>query len=367
MGTMLPPFSVRSLSKTPFKNLLYNRSTMSSTPPLNRILSGFYVVLTLAIGLAALIWPSVRSWTYAPLRDALLPDFYLPTRAGQPVKLVVAAPTTLESWVKTAAAEFTQQNSLIQIEVTPLRGLDANRRLNTVTGQPDVWIAEADFARLAAGGVPYETQGAPLAQDTFIWVAASSQTALAGNLGWRTVAEAANGNPQFRIAMPPLGSLEGMAACLSAAADYYAQDRLSPAQINDAAFRSWLKALLQAAPDLSRNPRDQLASRPPQADAGLILNSDWRQLNQAGFIYQMPAYSIDFNYPYYIRSNWQNVPPDEADTRRAAAEKFKAFLLGSGPQSRLNSFGLERPDTRLTAPLLTVDEVTIRALQFCWQ
>ncbi len=340
---------------------------MSSTPPLNRILFGFYVVLTLAVGLAALIWPSVRSWTYAPLRDALLPDFFLPTRAGQPVKLVVAAPTTLEGWVKASAAEFTQQNALIQIEVTPLRGLDANRRLNTLTGQPDVWIAEADFARLAAGGVPYETQGTPLAQDTFIWVAASSQTALAANLGWRTVAETANSNPQFRIAMPPLNSVEGMAACLLAAADYYAQDKVTPAQINDAAFRTWLKALLQAAPDLSRNPRDQLASRPPQADAGLILNSDWGQLNQGGFIHQMPAYNVAFNYPYYIRSNWQNVPSDEADAHRAAAEKFRAFLLSAGPQSRLNSSGLQRPDTRLTVPLLTIDEATIRALQFCWQ
>jgi hypothetical protein len=340
---------------------------MSNTPPLNRILFGLYILLTLAIGLAALIWPSVRSWTYAPLRDTLLPNFFLPTRAGQPVTLAVAVPTTLESWVKASAAEFSQQNALIQIAVTPLRGLDANRRLNTVTGLPDVWIAEADFARLAAGGIPYETQGTPLAQDTLIWVAAKSQTALAGDLGWKTVAEAASRNPQFRIAMPPLNSVEGMAACLSAAAEYHAQDQLAPAQINDPAFRGWLKALLQAAPDLSRNPRDQLASRPPQADAGLILNSDWHQLNQGGFLFQAPSYNVAFNYPYFIRSNWQNLQPDEADAHRAAAEKFKTYLLSSGPQSRLGNYGLDRPDAHLTAPRLTMDEATIRALQFCWQ
>jgi hypothetical protein len=340
---------------------------MSNTPPLNRILFGLYVLLTLAVGLAALIWPSVRSWTYAPLRDTLLPNFFLPTRAGQPVTLAVAVPSTLERWVKDSATEFTQQNALVQIEVTPLRGLDANRRLNTVTGQPDVWIAEADFARLAAGGIPYQTQGSPLAQDTFVWVTAASQTALASDLGWKTVAAAADHNPQFRIAVPPLNSVEGMAACLSASAEYFAQDHLTPAQINDPAFRGWLKALLQAAPDLSRNPRDQLSSRPPQADAGLILNSDWHQLNQNSFLSQSPSYNVAFNYPYYIRSNWENVQPDEADAHRAAAEKFETFLLSSGPQSRLSTYGLDRPGTRLTAPLLTMDEATIRALQFCWQ
>ncbi len=64
MGPMLPPFSVRPISKPTFKNLLYNRNTMSSTPPLNRILFGFYVVLTLAVGLAALIWAGV-TWSCA--------------------------------------------------------------------------------------------------------------------------------------------------------------------------------------------------------------------------------------------------------------------------------------------------------------
>ena len=340
---------------------------MSNTPPLNRMLFGLYVLLTLAIGTAAVIWPSVRNLAYAPVRDSLFPNVFLPTRAGMPVTLLVAAPPGLEGWVKTGAAEFSQQNTLIQVEVTPLRSADANRRLNTVTGLPDVWVAEADWARLAAGGIPYKTQGPTLAQDSFVWVAGVSQKDLAGNLSWQSVAQAAGSNLQFRIAMPPVNSLEGMAACLSAAAQYYQQDKLTAAQINDPVFRKWLKDLLQAAPDRSRNPRDQLASRPPQADAGLILASDWHQLAQSSFISQAPGYNVVFNYPYYLRSSWQDLQPDEAATRQAAAEKFRDFLLGSGPQSKLSDYGLERASTHVTGQLPPIDEPTVRALQFCWQ
>ena len=340
---------------------------MSNTPPLNRILFGLYLVLVLAVGLAALVWPAVRSVTYAPLRDALIPNYYLPTRAGMPTRLAVAVPPALEGWVKASAAEFSQQNALIQIDVTQLRGAEAARRLNTMTGSPDAWIAEADFARLAAGGIPYATQGTPLAQDSFMWVATAAQTNLAGNLNWRAVATTADNNPQFRIAMPPASSLEGMAACLSAAAEYYAQAPVTSAQITDPAFRTWLKGLLQAAPDLSRNPRDQMTSRPPQADAGLILNSDWHQLAQGAFIHQAPDYNVVFNYPYYLRSSWQDLPTDEAGAHQAAAEKFRDFLLSSGPQSELANFGLERANTHLNGQLPPIDEATVRTLQFCWQ
>jgi hypothetical protein len=340
---------------------------MSNTPLLNRILLVGYVLLTLAVGIAALIWPAARVIAYAPLRDALIPNVFLPTRAGMPVTLVVAAPPILQAWVNTNAKDFVQQNTLIRIEVTGLRGTDASRRLNTMTGSPDVWIAEADWARIAAGGIPFETQGPALAQDSLMWVAGTAQKDLAGNLRWQTVAQAASRNMQFRIAMPPVNSLEGMAACLSAAAEYHQQGQPTAAQINDPVFRNWLKDLLQAAPDRNRNPRDQLASRPPQADAGLILASDWRQLAQSSFIHQVPDYTVVFNYPYYIRSSWQDRQPDEAEAYRAAAQKFRDFLLSSGPQSMLSDYGLDRAGTRLTGQVSAPDEPTLRALQFCWQ
>jgi uncharacterized protein (DUF736 family) len=340
---------------------------MTNSPTINRILFGAYIIVTLAVGVAALIWPSVRSIAYAPLRDFLFPNLFLPTQASLPVTLSVAAPPMLESWLKTSATEFTAQNPLIEVEVTQLHGLDADSRLNTLTGQTDVWIAEADFARSAAGSIPYQTDGTSMAQDSFLWVATKSHDELAANLGWKVVAQSADEHPQFRVAMPPVNSIEGMSACWSAAAEYHQTENITATNINDPAFRAWLKALLEAAPDRSRSPRDQLATRPPQADAGLILNSDWSQLAQAAFLSQPPVYNVAFNYPYSIRTQWQNLQPDEIQAHQDAAEKFRAYLLGSGPQERLAKYGLQRAGTPLSGQLPAVDDATIRALQFCWQ
>jgi hypothetical protein len=340
---------------------------MTNTPYSNRILFGFYVLATLVIGVAALIWPTFRGLAYAPLRDFLFPNVFLPTQASTPVTITVAAPPALEDWVKTSAAEFNRQNPFTQVAVTQLRGMDAGRQLNTLTGQADVWIAEADFARLEAGSIPYETQGMPVAQDTFLWVVAKSRSELSGNLTWLTVAQSAGKNPQFRVAMPPVNSVEGMAACWAAAAEYFQSETLTAAQINDPAFRAWLDALTQAAPDRNRSPLDQLATRPPQADAGLIFDSDWSKLAQTAFISQPPAYNVVFNYPYYIRSNWQNLQAEEIQAHREAALKFRAFLLGNSPQGRLDGYGLKRISVKLTGQLPAADEALMRALQFCWK
>lgn len=338
---------------------------MTNTPPINRILFGLYVIAILVVGVAALIWPSVRSMAYAPLRDILFPNVFLPTTASEPVALSVAAPPELEDWLKTNAASFKEQNPFIQVEVTQLRGVDADNRLNTLTGQTDVWIAEADFARTAAG-VPYEAQGVSIAQDSFLWVAVKSHQELSGNLTWASIAQAAGKNPQFRIAMPPTNSIEGMAACWSAAAEYHHSATVSAAQINDAGFRAWLKALLQAAPDRNRSARDQLATRPPQGDAGLILHGEWDLLSQELFNSQPPASNVIFNYPYTIRTNWQNLQPEEAKAHQDAAIKFRDYLLSAGPQGQLAGIGLQGAGTPTSSPLATLDEATLRALQFCW-
>jgi len=340
---------------------------MTNTPFLNRILFGFYVFVTLTVGVAALIWPTFRSMAYAPLRDMLFPNVFLPTEASTPVTLSVAAPAALEGWVKANTDEFTQQNPFIKVEVTQLNGLEADRRLNTLTGQTDVWIAESDFARAAAASIPYEKQGSSVAQETFLWVAVKSQPELSGNLTWKTVAQAASSNPSFKIAMPPANSIEGMAACWIAAAEYHNAGNPTAAQITDPAFRKWLTALLQAAPDRSRSPRDLLSTRPPQANAGLILNSDWSQLAQSSFISQPPSYNVAFNYPYYIRSTWQNLQPDEIKAHQDAAVKFRDFLLGNSAQNKLIADGLQRANAQSTGQLPAMDESMIRALQFCWQ
>lgn len=340
---------------------------MTNTPPSNRILFGIYVFVTLVVGVAALIWPSFRSLAYAPLRDLLFPNTFLPTAASAPVTLSVAVPAALEGWVKASSVEFMQQNQFIKVEVTQLNGQEAERKLNTLTGQTDVWIAESDFARAAAASIPYEKQGASLAQETFLWVAVKSQTQFANNLNFKSVAQAASENPSFKIAMPPANSIEGMAACWIAATEFHSVETPSAAQINDPAFKEWLTKLLAAAPDRSRSPRDQLSTRPPQANAGLILNSDWSQLAQASFISQPPNRNVAFNYPYYIRSTWQNLQPEEIQLHQDAAMKFKNYLLGANAQNALTAAGLQPANAQLTGQLPITDEALIRALQFCWQ
>jgi hypothetical protein len=340
---------------------------MTNTPRINRFLFVLYVLLTVGVLVAALIWPQVRAMAYAPLRDLLFPAFYLPTSAGIEAKITVAAPSTLEGWVREAAADFNHQNTLIEVSVIGLRGAEAGRRLNaSVTDLPDVWIAEAGFVRTSVGGVPYETGGPSVARDGLAWVAVASSD-IGGDLSWRSVGDTARSDIQFRVAVPPVGSVEGMAACASAAAEYHQQASLTADLLNDAAFRQWLDELLAAAPNRSRHPRDQLASRPPEVDAGLILGSDWHQLTKESFIYQPPDYNVVFDFPYLVRTNWYELSEDEANARRIAAEKFGDFLLGAGPQGKLVNYGLERAGTEPSGQIVSFDDPAVRALQACWQ
>lgn len=340
---------------------------MTNTPLSNRILFGFYTFIVLAVGLSALIWPGFRALAYAPLRDLLFPNAYIPTTASAPVDLVIAVPPRLEAWVKANAVDFNKQNQFITVNVIVVRGLEAGQRLNALTGQTDAWVGEADFARKVASGIPYLDQGAPLAQESFVWVAAKTRGDLAANINWLNLAKTAKSDVAFRIALPPVNSLEGMAACWGAAQEYHKTSSPTQPQINDPAFRAWLNELLLAAPDRNRNPKDQLATRPPQAEAGLILTSDWPQLSQSVFNRQPSTDGVVFNYPYYIRSNWTNLQPVEIQLRQEAAAKFRDYLLSTPAQNKLGSYGLERLTQPVNNALNTVDESIIRALQFCWQ
>jgi hypothetical protein len=341
---------------------------MMNAPRINQFLFIIYVLLIIGVLVAALIWPAVRSVAYAPLRDLLFPGFFLPTSAGIQAMITIAAPPTLEGWVREMAADFSARNTLIEVSVVPLRGADAGRQLNaSVTDLPDVWIAEADFVRTSVGGVPYESGGPSVAQDSLAWVAVRAKRDLAGDLTWQAIADAARSNLQFRIAVPPAGSVEGMAACTSAAAEYHQQAGLTADMVNDRAFRRWLDELLAAAPNRSRSPRDQLSSRPPEVDVGLILGSDWYRLPRESFDYQPPSYNAVFNYPYLVRVNWYELSEDEANARRIAAQKFGDFLLGAGPQSKLQNHGLERADAQTPGQVVLVDGPAVRALQACWQ
>jgi hypothetical protein len=336
---------------------------MSTTPRLNRVLFAVFILLTLCVGSAALVWQPVREIAYAPLRDALLPNFYLNPQAGKAVTLIVAVPPALADWVRTSSTDFMKLNPLVTVNVVVLRGAEAHNRLNAITGLPDVWIAESDWARTAAGGIPFETEGVVVAQDTFVWAASAGSSANAlSHLNWDALARLAASDSQFRLAVPPAGSIEGMGACLSAAGEFFQQSSPTASQINDPA----LAGLMDAVPDSSRNPYDQMASRPPQADAAFLPLSDSRRLDESAFLLQVPDYRAVLNYTYFIRSNWRELEDWEADLQRAAAESFRAHLLGGGQQSGLAGLFLERPETVFENPVRPADENAVNALQFCW-
>jgi len=340
---------------------------MTSTPRLNRFLFVLFIFLFLCVGTGALIWPSVRSVSYAPLRDALLPDFYLNPQARQSVHLIVAVPPVLMDWVRNSVQEFTKQNPLISVEVVPLRGVEANQRLTAMTGSPDVWIAESDWNRVAAGGIPFEPSGTVVAQDFFTWAApVSGGSDIPSTLSWQTLAEVAATDPQFRLGVPPAGSVQGMGACLSAAGEYFQTNSVTAAQINDASFHRWLAGLFEAVPDLTRNPLDQITSRPPQVDAAFLMWSDRRSMNEKDFLFQA-AEPVVLNYSLFIRSTWKDVSVEEAGLRRAAAEKFRGLLTGSGPQGALEAHGLTQAKVDLGVRVRPADENTVYAMQFCWR
>ncbi|MGB7536971.1 MAG: hypothetical protein WBM17_00385 [Anaerolineales bacterium] len=340
---------------------------MSSTPRLNRFLFTAFILLSLCVGSAALVWEPVRVVSYAPLRDALLPNFYLNPQAGKPVTLILAAPPALEDWIRDASVEFSRLNPLVTVNLTILRGAEASTRLTAMTGLPDIWIAESDWARIAAGGIPFEPSGTVVAQDTFIWAASAGapQNVLTG-LNWKSLAQVAATDSQFRLAVPPEGSVEGMGACLSAAAEFFQQSTLTAEQINDPAFKHWLAGLLQAVSDRTKNPYDQMTSRPPQAEAAFLPLSDSRRLNASAFILQVPAYRAVLNYTFFIRSNWREIENWEADLQQAAAKNFLSYLLRGGPQGNLADQYLERPDAVFENPVRPADENAVYALQFCW-
>jgi hypothetical protein len=340
---------------------------MTSTPRLNRFLFLLFTILCSLVGVAALIWPSVRSVSYAPLRDALLPDFYLNPQARQSVHLIVAVPPVLTDWVRNSAKEFSKQNPLASVEVVPLRGTEASQRLTAMTGSPDVWIAESDWNRVTAGGIPFETSGTVVAQDFFTWAApAGARSGLPSALSWSSLAQTAAADPQFSLGVPPTGSVQGMGACLSAAGEYFQTDSVTAAQINDASFRRWLAGLFEAVPDRTRNPLDQITSRPPQVDAAFLMWSDRRSMNEKDFLFQA-AQPVVLNYSLYIRSSWKDVSTEEAGLRRSAAEKFRALLTGSGPQGSLETDGLTQAKADLGARVRPADDNSVYALQFCWR
>jgi hypothetical protein len=271
----------------------------------------------------------------------------VPTRGTVPVTIRVAVAPPLAPWVRAAAQEFGNQNPRLTVQIAVLEGLDADRSLGpTQPNLPDAWIAEASFVRGMAERIPYDAQGQSVAQTRLVWLAVNSRDGLNGNLDWETVHEAAvdpelwresTGDNQFDLALPsPSNSVEGVAAFLSATADYHDQADLSSINVTDQGFVAWMEDILETVPQQGGSALTQLTSRPVAVDVGMLVESDLDEVDLNRFIQQSPAYNVIFDYPYLIR---RGSPLEDAAEREQTAEQFRAYLLSQNQQQKLANYG----------------------------
>jgi len=272
----------------------------------------------------------------------------VPTRSGAAVTITVAVAPELEMWAQEAARDFNATHRPTTVNIVTLKGLNATQTLDLSKGEslPDAWIAEADFVRQMARGVPYEANGPSVAQASLVWVEVAGRNKLTAPADWPAVHEAAVNNPQFRAALPsPSNSVIGVAAYLSALAAFHNNPALSPEMVS-ADFQTWMEEILVAVPEQTRAPLDQLSRTPPSVDVGLLLEDELTNLNLSQFNRQSPAFNVVFNFPYLIRQGGGVVADEtEAEAHRQAAARFLDFLLEAGQQNRLPNYGL-RPAGR---------------------
>ena len=298
--------------------------------------------------------------------------FTLPTRSGEQVAIQLAAPPELFTWVSEAAAEFGRNNPQQTIQVIELEGLDANSRLASRNPEEiiDAWIAEADFVLGMAGDrLPFEQQATPVAQTQLVWLAKNTYPSLQDTLDWDTVHRAAinatdwrdmGGDNLFDLALSsPDSNIEGLATIISALASHRQTSDLQGASVIDREFWDWLNEILDAVPNRNRSPREQFSQTPSPIDAGILLEHELSQLDQAQFIQTHPGYNLILTYPYTIRND---NTLENSDSRRRVAEQFRAYLLSDTQQQKLADFGFAPVGDVTAGQSIQIDADTAEAL-----
>ncbi|MDM8532913.1 substrate-binding domain-containing protein [Anaerolineales bacterium HSG25] len=298
----------------------------------------------------------------------LVGAFVLPTRTSNEATIEILVPnddTAIYEWVQSAAQTFNQQDEKQQVTITRLRVSDTGqleKQLNST--QADVWLAEADFWRTMSNSDPFAEQGDAIAYSPLVWVAV--QSIVTGEVDWQTMHDLALNDFQFQAALPPIGQIDRLAACLSATASYHDQADLTSTLASDRGLQTWFDEFLQAVPNPRQNPADQLSSRPPKVDVGLLPYHDAKPFTESTF-QQIPArYQVGFNYPYLIREAWSHLSPTESANRQEVAQSFHDFLLSDGQQNRLATYNLQ-PASAVSGQTVTADGRTVQALKWCWQ
>lgn len=277
--------------------------------------------------------------------------------------IVIAVAPSLEGWVTSMGREFSNQNEDITVSVIPLSSLEAGRSstLSNASNRADAWIPEANFVyEMAGSSNNYAASGPSVAQTELLWVAVTGRSEVPSPLTWQNIHTAAN-DLAFSAALPSAGnSVEGIAAFMTAAASFYGQPQIAQSQAMDAAFITWVQNILIAVPERQIAPMNQLTRPPVSVDVGLILKSNFSQLDQAQFVSTPPEYNVVFNYPYLIRQANETI--ENAENRHTAAQMFQEFLLESAQQSRLTQYGFDAPGISPSGQVIQFDGNTAIAL-----
>lgn len=291
--------------------------------------------------------------------------YTLPSRRTLQATIQVAAPTSLEKWLQAAAKTFNQQDPNFQVQIIAFKSNEASRKLTPSNPNlPDVWLPEADFMHLDS--IPYQPQGLSIAQDKLIWVGIQGKVQ-ENDLNWQPIHDLALNEAQFNLALPPVRTASRMATCVSATASYHQTATLTANQGSASELRRWFNEILDTVPNRERNPQEQLARRPPQVWAGLLLRSEAYTLTKTNFISHDLEYNVLLNYPYLIRTDWPELATQDAAAHQMVAEKFRDFLLSNPQQQLLVSYGFEAAQTTPTGQFVPSDEAIMRSLQWCWQ
>jgi hypothetical protein len=89
-----------------------------NTPRSNIILFVFFILISIGVFIAAIISPTVRAYSYAPLRDLLLPP-------PKPIVVKLLSSTEKEAWLKEVASRYeaskpTYQGRPIQVQIATM-------------------------------------------------------------------------------------------------------------------------------------------------------------------------------------------------------------------------------------------------------
>ncbi len=291
-----------------------------------------------------------------------------------PIEITLAVDPLIEEWARASIGQFNEQAVVVgagrrvhvNLSVIP----DADVWIDNVpwngSRHPDAWLpsSSASLAYAEERGLPFTSVTPSLAQTVLIWAGFTDRLDVLTEdetipLDWSLVQQAAEqeswealggetGWRYFKLAFnQPSGTLAGLGAVLSAAAEFNETASLTTAELTSSSFRQWMRPVFGAVNfTIGSDIAAITASRGTSVvDVAIAPESQWlRNLNalsQRGQIrFSEPEYLFAFDFPL---ARWDDTQtPSDV---RAAVDALARFLQGAPQQNLLTTYGL-RPASR---------------------